>query len=297
MINLYKNFVNYFLCIPVIMGEKTIGERFAGAQNTFTIEAIMQDGQMLQCGTSHYLGENFARPYEIKYQTKNNDFQYIHQTSAGVSTRLIGAIIMSHSDDKGLVLPIGVAFNQIAILPILSNKNAKVNDVCKEIYKTLHNKYRVFVDESDNGMGYKIANQEVCGTPLCIVIGPNDVQNNVFTLIRRDDGVKQSFKINDINNVIENQINLYQQNIYNKALERLNSSIVDISSIDEFNAAIKNKKIIKAYWGGNAEDEQKLKHETGASPRCIFKKIDDNNHKCFYTNKQATHIVYFARAY
>lgn len=296
MINLYKNFVNYFLCIPVIMGEKTIGERFAGAQNTFTIEAIMQDGQMLQCGTSHYLGQNFAKPYEIKFQSKNNDFQYIHQTSAGVSTRLIGAIIMSHSDDKGLVLPMGVAFIQIAILPILSDKDPKVNSVCKELEKKL-SKYRVYVDYSNNGMGYKIASQEVNGTPITIVVGPNDIASNSLILIRRDDNIKQTFPINNIKNVIEEQFKIYQQNIYSKALNRLNSSIVEVSSMEQFNQAIKDKKIAMAYWGGNIDDEKKLKQETGASPRCIFKKIDDNIHKCFYSNKQAMHIVYFARAY
>jgi prolyl-tRNA synthetase len=296
MINLYKDFINYFLCIPVLVGEKTIGERFAGAENTFTCEAIMQDGQMLQCATSHYLGENFAKPYDIKYQTNNNNFAYIHQTSAGASTRLIGGIIMSHADDKGLVLPIGIAPIQIAILPILANKEPRVNEISKSISNELE-KYRLEIDNSDNGMGFKLANQEVKGTPICIVIGPNDVKNNSVTLIRRDDGIKQIIKLDNLSKTIKEQLEIYQKNIYNKALTRLNESIIKVNNIQEFNDAIKNKKIVLASWGGDIEDEKRLKQETGASPRCIFKNISGESNKCFYTNKQATHIVYFARAY
>jgi prolyl-tRNA synthetase len=297
MINLYKDFINYFLCIPVLTGEKTIGERFAGAENTFTIEAIMQDGQMLQCATSHYLGQNFSKPYDIKFQNKDNQFDFIHQTSAGASTRLIGAIIMSHSDDKGLVLPIGVAPIQVAILSILVNKEPSIKDVCLDLQKSLNTKYRITIDHSDNGMGYKIANQEVNGTPIVIVIGPNDIKNKTLTLIRRDDGIKQTHELKNIKQVIDQQLEQYQKNIYLKALERLNASIIEATSLESFNEAIKNKKIVKAFWGGDINDEKKLQQETGASPRCIVQKLDDNKHKCFYTNKQATHIIYFARAY
>jgi prolyl-tRNA synthetase len=247
MIKVYKDFVNYFLCIPVLMGEKTAGERFAGANNTYTIEALMQDGQALQCGTSHYLGQNFSKPYEIQYQTKDNKFDFVHQTSAGMSTRIIGAIIMSHSDDKGLVLPIGVAPTQVAILPILANKNPKVDEVVQDIYKSLSRNFRVSIDESDNTFGFKISNQEVNGTPIVIIVGPKDVDNQSCMLIRRDNGEKQTISLKDIDKTVKEQSLIYQKAIYAKAEQHLNSSIVDINNIDEFNQVIKDKKIAKAY--------------------------------------------------
>jgi prolyl-tRNA synthetase len=296
MIKVYKDFVNYFLCIPVLMGEKTEGERFAGAENTYTIEALMQDGQALQCGTSHYLGQNFSKTYEIQYQTKDNKFDFIHQTSAGLSTRIIGAIIMSHADDKGLVLPVGVAPTQVAILPILADKHPKVNEVVQDVYKTLGRNFRVSIDETNNSFGFKISNQEVHGTPISIAIGPKDVDNGSCILIRRDNGEKQTVSLKEIDKVVKAQVLAYQKAIYVKAEDRLNSSIVDVNNIDEFNDVIKSKKIAKAYWGGNTDDEKQLKEKTGASPRCIFKETE-TGHACFFTNKQAKYIVYFARAY
>jgi prolyl-tRNA synthetase len=296
MIKVYKDFVNYFLCIPVLMGEKTEGERFAGANNTYTIEALMQDGQALQCGTSHYLGQNFSKPYEIQYQTKDNKFDFVHQTSAGMSTRIIGAIIMSHSDDKGLVLPIGVAPTQVAILPILANKNPKVNEVVQDIYKELNRNFRVSIDESDNSFGFKISNQEVNGTPIVIVIGPKDVDNQSCMLIRRDNSEKQTVSLKDIDKTVKEQSLIYQKAIYAKAEQHLNSSLVDVNSVDEFNRVIKDKKIAKAYWGGDLKDEKQLKDQTGASPRCIASE-EVSGKKCFFTNKPAKYVVYFARAY
>jgi prolyl-tRNA synthetase len=246
MIQLYKDFVNYYLCIPVLMGEKTEGERFAGAENTFTIEALMQDGQALQCGTSHYLGQNFSKTFDIKFQSKDNKYEYVCQTSAGISTRIIGAIIMSHADDKGLVLPIGVAPIQVAILSLFADKDPKVSETAMELYKQLHNKYRVLVDNTNNGFGYKIANQEVSGTPIVLVLGPKDVQNNTVTLIRRDNGAKIDVELNNIVKTIDEQVREYQISIYKKAELRLNSSIVEVNNIDDFNEAIKNRKIVKA---------------------------------------------------
>jgi prolyl-tRNA synthetase len=229
------------------MGEKTIGERFAGADNTYTIEALMQDGQALQCGTSHYLAQNFSKVYDIQFQNVDNSFSYVHQTSAGLSTRIIGAIIMSHSDDKGLVLPVGVAPVQVAILPILANKNPEVNKITDEMEHELSKNYRVFVDRTDNSFGFKISEQEVNGTPIVIVIGPKDIGNKSVTLIRRDNSEKISVSIDDISKTVKEQVLAYQKSIYSKAEQRLNSSIVEVNNIDEFNAAIKNKQIAKAY--------------------------------------------------
>jgi len=157
LINLYNDFVNQYLCIPTIIGEKTLGERFAGASNTFTIEALMQDGQALQCGTSHYLGQSFAKPYNIKFQNKDNKFSYAYQTSAGVSTRLIGALIMVHADDKGLVLPPLMAPTQVVIIPVFPEKNIKVKQVTSQVAKSLEN-LRIKIDDSDKGLGFKAAN-------------------------------------------------------------------------------------------------------------------------------------------
>jgi prolyl-tRNA synthetase len=246
MISLYKDFVKYFLCIPVLMGEKTEGERFAGANNTYTIEALMQDGQALQCGTSHYLAQNFSKTYDIKYQTKNNTYDYVHQTSAGASTRLIGAIIMSHSDDKGLVLPIGVAPVQVAILPIFPEKDPRVKETSEALYEMLHTKYRVKVDNSDKGFGFKVSEQEVNGTPITLVFGPKDVQTDTITLIRRDDGIKISVPLKNIVEIIEKQIHEYQISIYKKAEDHLNASIVEINTLEDLKTAIANKKIAKA---------------------------------------------------
>jgi prolyl-tRNA synthetase len=246
MISLYKDFVKYFLCIPVLMGEKTEGERFAGANNTYTIEALMQDGQALQCGTSHYLGQNFAKTYDIKYQTKNNTYDFVHQTSAGASTRLIGAIIMSHSDDKGLVLPIGVAPVQVAILPVFPEKDPRVKETSDALYEVLHTKYRVKVDDSNKGFGFKISEQEVNGTPITLLFGPKDVQTNVVTLIRRDNGIKVIVPLKNIAEEVEKQIHEYQISIYKKAEDHLNTSLVQISTLEELKIAIANKKIAKA---------------------------------------------------
>jgi prolyl-tRNA synthetase len=246
MIKVYEDFAKNFLCIPVLMGEKTEGERFAGADNTYTIEAFMQDGQALQCGTSHYLAQNFSNIYQIKFQNSDNQFDLVYQTSAGMSTRLIGAIIMSHSDDKGLVLPFGVAPIQVAILPIFADKNPQVKTTVTALAKSLETKFRVQIDNSDKGVGYKIAEQEVSGTPFVIVIGPKDVENNEVTLIRRDQGTKRPIKITEIQSTIETEINLYQTSLYKIADDRLHSSITEVHNIEEFNTAAQNKKIILA---------------------------------------------------
>ncbi|MDR1234887.1 MAG: proline--tRNA ligase [Mycoplasmataceae bacterium] len=295
LIELYKDFVNYFLCIPVLMGEKTEGERFAGAENTYTIEALMQDGQALQCGTSHYLAQNFSKTFDIKFQNKNNQYELVHQTSAGMSTRIIGAVIMTHADDKGLVLPVGIAPTQIALLPIFADKEPRINGLIKTLHKDLHAKYRVEIDETNNGFGFKIANQEVQGTPIILVVGPKDAIENNVTLIRRDNGQKITVALKNIVKVIDEQVHAYQISIYQKANDRLNSSIIDVHNLEEFNNAIQNKKIAKAAWGGSLDDEKLLKEQTGATPRCILSKA--NNERCFFTNKSATHIIYFARAY
>jgi len=228
------------------MGEKTEGERFAGAINTYTIEAIMQDGQMLQCGTSHYLGQNFSKPYDVKFQTNNNDFDYVYQTSAGISTRLIGAIIMSHADDNGLVLPFHIAPTQIAILTIKSDTNENIKLLANQLYDELSKKYRVVINDSNDSFGYKLAEQEVVGTPFCIMIGPKDIENHSVILTRRDNQSKSEIYIKDLDNVLKSSIDLYDKSLYQNANQRLQNSIVEVSNIDQLKQVIAEHKIALA---------------------------------------------------
>lgn len=296
VLDIYEKFVKDILCIPVIKGEKTIGERFAGAENTYTIEALMQDGQMLQCGTSHYLGQSFSKPYEIKFQTKNNDFDFVHQVSAGISTRLIGAIIMVHGDDKGLILPPKIAPVQIMINTIGSKKNPKITDVAIELRNILLNaNYRVEMDDSDKGLGYKLAENEIKGTPFQIIIGNDTLSNNFITVIRRDMNIKEEINIKDITDYIEKGLNDLSVAIYKRAEQQLNNSIVEVKNVEELKNVLENKKIAKVFWSGDVDDEKKIKEITGATPRCSIENKKEGI--CFFTNKKTNNVVIFGRAY
>ena len=294
-LKVYQEFVQDYLCMPVLAGEKTINERFAGAEHTFTLEALMQDGQALQCATSHYLGQNFAKPYEVKYQTKDNKFDFPYQTSAGLSTRIIGGLIMSHSDDNGLVLPFKVAPTQIAIIVVNAN-DKKTKDFIKKIKDLFDDKYRILVDDSDKSFGFKINKYQTQGVPFCLVVGQQEVEANEVTFIRRDsaDKVKVGFK--QLAKHLTDSIKDYQASLYNNALNRLNSSIVNVKNINQFKEVINNKKIACAYFKDTIENEKKIKELTGATARCI-KLSGVKGHKCFFTNEEATDLVYFARAY
>ena len=298
MFNLYADFFKEFLLIPGIKGEKTIGERFAGADNTYTIEALMQDNQALQSCTSHYLAQNFSKIYGITFQNNNNQKEYVYQTSAGLSTRIIGGLIMTHSDDHGLVLPFNLAPTQIAILPIMMEKNKNILPCCKKIFTKLNKKYRVKLDDSNNGLGYKISEQEVLGTPFSIIIGNNDLNNNQFTLFRRDLNTKAVYKISECEKIIDQLISIYQNELYSRAKKHLDSNIIEVNSLSEFEKSIKKYGFILAPWGGDALDEAKLKQKYNITPRCIESEIVNNhNINCFFTNKKAKYWVYFARAY
>ncbi len=295
-INLYKDFVENFLCIPTLMGEKTEGERFAGAEHTYTIETVMKDGQALQAGTSHYLGQNFSKTYDIKFTNKENKPEFVYQTSVGMSTRIIGAIIMSHADNDGLVLPFGIAPVQVALIPISFDKNPEVLSKVKELNNSLSKKYRTFIDESNNSFGFKISEQEINGTPICIVVGPKDLANNNATIIVRNSLEKINVSLNEIETKITEIIEKYKNDLFNNAKKRLDESIVEVDSYDKLVEAINSKKIALAPWGGSPEDEKKLKQQSGGiTPRCIKCAISDK--KCFYTGKPAKNLVYFGRAY
>lgn len=294
MIYEYKNFVKDFLSIDVLVGEKTENERFAGAENTFTIEAIMPDGQVLQSATSHYLGQNFSKTFDIKFQNKINTYDNVFQTSAGLSTRIIGAIIMSHSDDNGLVLPFKVAPIQFGLV-IPSDIDAKA---IEPIVKNISNyKYQIFKVEKSLGM--KIQENEIKGIPFQIIIGKKELENNSITLYRRDLKEKKTYSFNDFNeSTINNLIDEYSNNLLSKTFKRLNDSIEFVDNIKDFEKALKNKKIVSAYWAGTKEDEKKIKELTTATPRCFdwTQKTSESN-KCFLTNKPNAKLVYFARAY
>lgn len=292
--NVYKKIINDLLCIPTIDGEKTIGERFAGAEMTLTLEALMQDGQMLQCGTSHYLGQNFSKIYDIKFQNKDNKFEFVHQNSAGISTRLLGALIMVHADDNGLVLPPDLAKTQI-IINITNNKEPKLITIAKTIKKIL-SKYRVEIDDSNKGIGFKLSNGEINGVPLQIILGNDALKNNNVTVIKRNDLIKNNVNIDNLKQYIQKSFKNIKTEMYLKAKEHLDNSIIEVQSIEQLKEVLANKKIAKCYWAGSEQDEKTIKELTGATPRCI---IDTNakESNCFFTNKKTSTIVIFGRAY
>lgn len=294
-IKIYKQFIEKTLSIPVIFGEKTASERFAGANKTYTLEALMQDGQALQCATSHFLGQNFSKSYDVSFQTANNTFENVWQTSAGLSTRIIGGLIMSHSDDNGLVLPFKIAPIQIGVV-VLSN-DSETNNYVQEIKKII-NKYRVDINMSNKTLGYKINQYQIQGVPFCFVIGKKEVCDKSVTIIQRDNNEKITITYDQLKKQLKNFIINYQHNLFINANKRLQSSIEQVYSLSQFKTAIANKKIALAYFNDSLENESKIKQLTGATARCIKKMLNKNNHyKCFLTGQNATHLIYFARAY
>ncbi|WP_031488980.1 proline--tRNA ligase [Ureaplasma canigenitalium] len=294
ILDIYQKFFEDYLLIPVIKGVKTPWERFAGAVETYTLEALMQDGQALQSATSHYLGTFFSKAYDIKFQTRENTFDYVHQMSAGLSTRIIGALIMVHADDKGLVLPPKIAPVQIAILTIFPNKNSDLIDAAKKIGMLL-NSYRVSYDHSDKGIGYKLSEQEINGTPISIVIGKNEILNNKVLLVRRDTGLKKEVTIDQLEKEIELTFLSISQNIYEKAKKHQTASIVHVNSLDEMKEAIQNKKMAACFFDGTELDDKRIKEYTNASSRCIFD--TSKTGKCIVTGKETNKYTLFARAY
>ncbi|EEH02287.1 proline--tRNA ligase [Ureaplasma urealyticum] len=294
ILDVYTDFVQNYLCIPVIKGLKTPWERFAGAQKTYTIEAMMQDGQALQSATSHYLGQFFAKAYDIKFQGQDNQMHYVHQMSAGLSTRIIGALIMVHADDQGLILPPDIAFNQIAILSIFANKNPQLLTISEQIRNELSD-YRLFEDHSDKGVGYKLAQQEIEGTPICILVGVKELANQQVVLVRRDTHEKINVNLVDLESTVKKLLLDIKTNIYQKAKKQLDESIVFVNSIEELKQVIAQNKMAKAFFDGSKEDDEQIKLLTNASTRCIFDETQSG--QCFYTNKKTNKLTLFARAY
>lgn len=302
MLNVYATFVEEYMALPVVKGVKTESERFAGAEDTYCIEALMQDGKALQAGTSHFLGQNFAKAFDVKFSDKENKLDYVWATSWGVSTRLIGALVMAHSDDDGLILPPRIAPLQVVIVPIFKGEeqlaliSEKVTPIVKEL-KSMG--ISVKYDNSDNTRpGWKFAEYEKKGVPVRIAIGARDLENNVVEVARRDTKEKQSVSLDGITAHIKNLLEDIQQNIYNKAKAYQQEHITNADSWDEFVKLLDEKAgFIAAHWDGTAATEEKIKELTKATIRCIplDNKLEEG--KCILTGNASTQRVLFARAY
>jgi len=297
MLELYKEFFENYLAMPVITGRKTEKEKFAGAEYTLTVEALMQNGVSLQSGTSHYFGQKFSKAYDIKFINKNNEYEYCYQTSWGVSTRMIGGLIMTHSDDRGLVLPPKIAPRQVVIIPIKNDE--KLISVCEHINESLMGKdITSYIDYSDKSAGFKFAEAEVNGIPLRIEVGPRDLENNEVTVVRRDNLEKQVVKLNDIINVVIQQLDKMQEDMYNKALKNLQERTYDACTLDEIKEIMNTKPgFVNAYWCGNEDCELKMKEIKGTKSRCIVESNDYETEKCVVCGKNAKHKVVWGIQY
>lgn len=302
MNNVYATFAENFMAIPVIQGIKTESERFAGADETYCIEALMQDGKALQAGTSHFLGQNFAKAFDVKFANKEGKQDYVWATSWGVSTRLMGALIMTHSDDFGLVLPPSLAPNQVVIVPIYKSEEEfeAVSKVAKEILSGLRTKGVTvkFDDRDTQRPGAKFAQHELQGVPLRIAIGPKDLANGTVELARRDTLTKETVSINDLTSKIEDLLKEIQDALFQKALNFRDSHITEVNNFEEFKDILENKTgFVSAHWDGTNETEEKIKELTKATIRCIPLEMKEETGVCVYSGKPSKCRVLFAKAY
>ena len=301
MLDVYAEFAEKYMALPVIRGIKSANERFAGAEETFCIEAMMQDGKALQAGTSHFLAQNFAKAFDVKFLNKENKLEYVWATSWGVSTRLMGALIMSHSDDNGLVLPPKIAPIEVVIVPIYKTDEQRetVLNYCSDIKKRLEaRRMRVKFDDRDTQKpGFKFAEWELKGVPVRIAAGPRDVENNSVELARRDTLEKTTTTIDNIEDYIANLLEEIQDNIFQKALNFRESRTVKVDTWEEFKEQIENSMFVYAHWDGTPETEQKIKEEAKATIRCIPLDDDFEDGKCIYSGQPSKRRVIFARAY
>ncbi|MEN8905647.1 MAG: proline--tRNA ligase [Clostridiales bacterium] len=297
MLDVYAEFCEKVLAIPVIKGKKTDKEKFAGARETYTIESLMHDGKALQSGTTHNFGDGFAKAFNIQYQDKNNKLQYIHQSSWGVTTRLIGAIIMVHGDDNGLVLPPKIAPIQLVIIPIQQHKEG-VLDKAKEIFEKLKNIVRVKIDDSDKMPGWKFSEQEMRGIPLRLELGPKDIQKNQVVLVRRDNREKIFVPIDELREKVLEVLESVQFGLLEKAREVKNEKTYTATNYDEFKDIIDKKPgFVKAMWCGNQDCEDKIKEETSATSRCIPFEEEILSDKCVCCGNESKHMIYWGKAY
>lgn len=297
MLNVYAAHCEEVLAIPVIKGRKTDKEKFAGAQATYTIESLMHDGKALQSGTSHNFGDNFARAFDIKYLDKEGKLQYVHETSWGFTTRMIGALIMVHGDDSGLVLPPRVAPIQVVVIPIAAHKEG-VLEKSYEIKDRIAKVARVKIDDSDKMPGWKFNEYEMKGIPVRVEIGPNDIEKNQVILVRRDNREKITISMDEIEVKIVELLEDIQKSLYNKAKAHRDARTSVARNMDEFKEIVENKPgFIKAMWCGDRECEDKVKELTGATARCIPFEQEHVGDKCVCCGKEAKKLVYWGRAY
>ncbi len=297
MLNVYATFAEKYLAIPVIKGVKTEKERFAGAVNTYTIEAMMHDGKALQSGTSHFFGDGFAKAFGIQFTDKENKLSYPFQTSWGVSTRLIGAIIMTHGDDDGLVLPPAIAPIQLVVIPIASHKEG-VTEKATEVYERMKKVCRAKIDNRDYSPGWKFAEYEMKGVPLRLELGPRDIENNQCVVVRRDNGEKVTVSLDELETVIPKMLEQVRDGLYNKALANRTEKTYTAKSLDEL-IEIANTKpgFIKAMWCGDRACEDALKEKAGVSSRCIPFEQEEITSTCVCCGKKATNMLYWGKAY
>ena len=297
MLNVYAEFCEKYLAMPVVKGVKTAKERFAGAEDTYTIEALMHDGKALQSGTSHYFGDGFAKAFDIQFTGKDNKLHHPFQTSWGTTTRLIGAIIMTHGDDNGLVLPPAVAPIQLVIIPIASHKEG-VLDKANELKNKLASVCRVKLDDSDNSAGWKFSEYEMKGVPLRLEIGPKDIENNRCVVVRRDNGEKIFVSLDELEAKIPELLEAVRDGLYQKAIDRRAAMTFTARDYAELKDIADNKPgFIKAMWCGDRKCEDKLKDELGITSRCIPFEQEHLSDTCVCCGKPAKHMLYWGKAY
>ena len=298
MLNIYADFLENVLAMPVVKGRKTDKEKFNGAEETYTVECMMHDGKALQGATSHNFGDGFAHAFDIKYLDKDNQLKYCHQTSWGITTRTIGALIMAHGDNNGLVLPPAVAPIQVIVVPVQQHKEG-VLDKAYELRDRLSKVFRVKVDDSSNSAGWKFAEYEMKGVPLRLEIGPKDIENNQCVLVRRDNREKIFVSLDNLEESIQETLDVYAKAIYDKALENLKKRTYTCTDIDEISKMLEanGDGFVRAMWCGEEECEDKVKELTGVGSRCIPFEQENISDTCICCGKPAKHMVYWGKAY
>jgi len=297
MLNIYAEFCEKYLAIPVVKGQKTEKEKFAGAKYTYTIESLMHDGKALQSGTSHHLGTGFAEQFNIQYLDKNGKLQYVHQTSWGMTTRIIGAIIMVHGDNRGLVLPPKIAPTQVMIVPIAQHKEG-VLDYAYDLKDRLSKVARVGIDASDKTPGWKFNESEMKGIPVRLEVGPKDIEKGQVVLVRRDTCEKTFVNVDELEDKLLALLDDIQSNLYNKALKHREAKTSVATNLDEFKTKLEeNPGFIKAMWCGNVACEDKIKEETSATSRCMPFEQEHVSEHCVVCGEKADKLVYWAKAY
>jgi len=300
--DLYSDFAEKYMAMPVVKGYKSESERFAGAEETLCIEALMQDGKALQAGTSHFLGQNFAKAFDVKFADKSGKLEYVWATSWGVSTRLMGALIMTHSDDLGLVLPPLLAPIQIIIIPLIKSKDdsKKILDKTNELFESLKSKgIRVKIDNRENSsLGFKLNDSEVKGIPMRIVIGEKEIDNNEFEVFYRHNLKKTPSNFNNLIDIVSSSLTNVQTEMINNSKKRLKKNTFEVNTYDEFKELISNQSgFVIAGWDGTNETEEAIKSETKATIRCIPENFDSKGMTCIYSGKPARYKVIFSKSY